>query len=212
MLRQCISLKQKDWIYKLLMIEYAINTAQLETTGYTLFFLNYEWTPWNLLQNDSRKDEYSRVRTFTQKVKDVILQVHDAILQARVKQTRHTNRHRRVSPFKLNNLVYVSTKNMNLPRQQARKLVLKYIGPYRIIRNAENEAFELELLLEMKNHNIHPVFHTLLLRIHVLNNDRLFPRREVGQVTRLSNENQEWTVDSIETHVGKGRTTLFKVL
>ena len=45
MLRQCISLKQKDWIYKLLMIEYAINTAQLETTGYTSFFLNYRQMP-----------------------------------------------------------------------------------------------------------------------------------------------------------------------
>ena len=101
---------------------------------------------------------------------------------------------------------------MNLPRQQVRKLVLKYIRPYRIIRNAGNEAFELDLPLEMKNYNIHPVFHTLLLRIHVPNNDRLFPEREVGQVTGLSDENQEWTVDSIETHVGKGRTALFKVL
>ena len=41
----------------------------------------------------------------------------------------------------------------------------------------------------MKNHNIHSVFHVLLLRIHVLNNDKLFPEREVGQVTGLSNEN-----------------------
>ena len=117
MLRQCISPKQKDWIYKLLIIEYTINTAQLETIRYTLFFLNYRQMPWNLLQNDSRKDEYSRVRTFVQKVKDAILQAHNAILQARVKQTRHANRCRRVSPFELNNLVYVSTKNMNLPRQ-----------------------------------------------------------------------------------------------
>ena len=70
-----------------------------------------------------------------------------------------------------------------------RKLVLKYIGLYRIIRNTGNEAFKLDLLLEMKNHNIHSVFHTLLLRIHVFNNDRLFSRREVRQVTRLSNEN-----------------------
>ena len=37
--------------------------------------------------------------------------------------------------------------------------------------------------------NIHPVFHALLLRIHVSNNDRLFPEREVGQVTGLSDEN-----------------------
>ena len=72
---------------------------------------------WNLLWNDSRKDEYLRVKTFVQKVKDAILQVYDTILQTRVKQTRHANRCRRVSPFKLNNLVYVSTKNMNLPRQ-----------------------------------------------------------------------------------------------
>ena len=93
-----------------------------------------------------------------------------------------------------------------------RKLVLKYIRLYRIIKNTRNEAFELELLLEIKNYNIHPVFYTLLLRIHVPNNDRLFPGREVGQVTGLSDENQEWTVDSIETHAGKGRTTLFKVL
>ena len=99
------------------MIEYTINTAQLETTGYTPFFLNYRQMPWNLLWNDPRKDEYSRVRTFAQKVKDAILQVYDTILQARVKQTRHTNRHKRVSSFKLNNLVYVSTKNMNLLRQ-----------------------------------------------------------------------------------------------
>ena len=101
---------------------------------------------------------------------------------------------------------------MNLPRQWARKLVPKYIGPYRIIRNTGNKAFELELPSEIKNHNIHPVFHASLLRIHVLNNDRLFPGREVGQVTGLSDENQEWTVDSIETHAGKGRTALFKVL
>ena len=73
--------------------------------------------PQNLLWNNPKKDEYSRVKTFTQKVKDAILQAHDTILQARVKQTRHANRHRRVSPFKLNNLVYVSTKNMNLSRQ-----------------------------------------------------------------------------------------------
>ena len=93
-----------------------------------------------------------------------------------------------------------------------RKLVLKYIRPYRIIRNARNKAFELDLLLEMKNHNIHSVFHASLLRIHVPNNDRLFPEREVGQVTGLSDENQEWTVDSIETHARKSRTALFKVL
>ena len=99
------------------MIEYAINTVQLETTRYTLFFLNYKQMLWNLLQNDSKKDEYSRVKTFTQKVKDTILQAYNTILQTRVKQTRHVNKCKRVSSFELNNLVYVFIKNMNLLRQ-----------------------------------------------------------------------------------------------
>ena len=79
------------------------------------------------------------------------MQAHNTILQARVKQTRHTNRKQRLSPFKLNNLVYVSTKNMNLLRQRARKLVLKYIGPYRLIRIAGNKVFELDLSNKLKN-------------------------------------------------------------
>ena len=57
------------------------------------------------------------------------------------------------------------------------------------IKNVKNKAFELDLILEIKNHNIHSVFHVLLLRIHILNNDRIFPKREVRQVTGLSNKN-----------------------
>lgn len=140
------------------------------------------------------------------------MQAHNTILQARVKQTRHANRRHRPSPFKLDNLVYVSTKIMNLPRQRARKLVPKYIGPYRIIRIAGNKAFELDLLSELKNRNIHPIFYVLLLRIHVPNNNRLFPGRDTSQVTGLNNESNEWTVDSIETHVRQGNTVIFKVL
>ncbi|EJC97345.1 ribonuclease H-like protein [Fomitiporia mediterranea MF3/22] len=49
MLRQCISPKQKDWIHKLLMIKYAINTVRSETIGYVPFFLNYGQMPRNLI-------------------------------------------------------------------------------------------------------------------------------------------------------------------
>ena len=37
MLRQCIGNTQKDWVSKLPTIEFAINLAQSETTGYSLF-------------------------------------------------------------------------------------------------------------------------------------------------------------------------------
>ncbi|KAF8799996.1 hypothetical protein BYT27DRAFT_7044881, partial [Phlegmacium glaucopus] len=40
MLRQCISPNQKDWVGKLPMIQFAINSAWSGSTGYAPFFLN----------------------------------------------------------------------------------------------------------------------------------------------------------------------------
>ncbi|KDQ05536.1 hypothetical protein BOTBODRAFT_77735, partial [Botryobasidium botryosum FD-172 SS1] len=72
------------------------------------------------------------VRVFAQRMRDAIISAHDAILEARVKQTRQANKHRKQAPFELNDLVYLSTKNLKLPKQRARKLVPKYIGPFPI--------------------------------------------------------------------------------
>ena len=40
MLRSCIGLTQKDWVLRLPAIEFAINLARSESTGYSPFFLN----------------------------------------------------------------------------------------------------------------------------------------------------------------------------
>jgi transposase InsO family protein len=40
MLRQCINAKQTDWVAKLPAIEFAINSARSESTGFAPFFLN----------------------------------------------------------------------------------------------------------------------------------------------------------------------------
>ncbi|KJA27562.1 hypothetical protein HYPSUDRAFT_99362, partial [Hypholoma sublateritium FD-334 SS-4] len=45
MLRQCIGGKQTDWVAKLPAIEFAINSARSETTGYSPFFLNHGRMP-----------------------------------------------------------------------------------------------------------------------------------------------------------------------
>ncbi|OCH85253.1 hypothetical protein OBBRIDRAFT_711053, partial [Obba rivulosa] len=74
------------------------------------------------------------VRVYVQRVKLAIMSAHDSIIAARVKQTRDANRRRRPSPFKADDLVYISTKNIGLPRGYARKLAPKFIGPYRITR------------------------------------------------------------------------------
>ena len=52
MLRQCIMPDQRDWVSKLPAIEFAINSARSESTGYAPFFLNFGRMPRNMIFNN----------------------------------------------------------------------------------------------------------------------------------------------------------------
>jgi hypothetical protein len=175
MLRQCVDSKQKDWVSKLPAIEFAINSARSESTGYAPFFLNNGRMPRSMIWEYSGPEEFLGVRNFALQRKLALMQAHDSILAARVKQTKDGNKHRRPSPFKKGDLCYVSTKNITFPKGYARKLVPKYIGPYKILEDFKNESYRIDLPRHLKHRGIHDSFHASLLRIHLPNDDRLFP-------------------------------------
>ncbi|KJA26977.1 hypothetical protein HYPSUDRAFT_99390, partial [Hypholoma sublateritium FD-334 SS-4] len=59
---------------------------------------------------------------------------HDAIIEARAFQTRQANKRRSSEPvIRVDDLVFLSTKNLNLPKNRARKLLPRFIGPYKVI-------------------------------------------------------------------------------
>lgn len=209
MLRQCISPNQRDWAVKLPGIEFAINSARTETTGYAPFFLNSGQMPRSMVWNSD--SEYPGVRVFAQRMKDAVMAAHDAIIAARVKQTRHANKHRKPAPFEKGDLAYLSTKNLTLPKGRARKLVPKFIGPYKILRDYGNNSYQLDLPAELKQRGLHDGFHTSRLRIHKASDDRRFPGRQIEQI-RGFGKTSEWVVDKIISHSGKGKTALFNVV
>jgi len=90
--------------------------------------------------------------------------------------------------------MYVSTKNMSLPKGHARKLAPKFIGPDRL-----------------RQQGIHSMFHSSLLRIHVPNNDRLFPGRQETQVADFGESEPEWQVEHVLSHVGSGPGATFEL-
>ena len=175
MLRQCINPNQKDWVSKLPTIQFAINSARSESTGYAPFFLNNGRMPRTMVWNSAGTDEYPNVREFAQKKKLALISAHDSIIGARMKQTRDANRKRQVVPFVTGDFVYLSTKNITFAKGLARKLIPKYIGPYKITHDFNNQSFRLELPAHLKKRGVHDVFHSSLLRIHIPNDDRLFP-------------------------------------
>ncbi|KAF9642949.1 hypothetical protein BDM02DRAFT_3105031 [Thelephora ganbajun] len=90
MLQQCVGPKQKDWVTKLLAIEFAMNSARSSTTRFTLFYLNYGHNPSPMIWKG--KELYPGVCQFTENMKDAIISMHDAIIVARVQHTVQANR------------------------------------------------------------------------------------------------------------------------
>ncbi|KNZ78729.1 hypothetical protein J132_10716, partial [Termitomyces sp. J132] len=114
--------------------------------------------------------------------------------------------------FEEGDFVYVSTKNITMPKGLAQKLSPKFIGPYQITKAKDNESFELNLSPSLKRRGIHNVFHASLLREHVLNDDRLFPGHLDTQISEADGEDREWAVDQIVAHSGARKGALFKIL
>src|SRR5258706_16371860 len=124
---------------------------------------------------------FSGVKSFAEKALMNIVIAHDSIIANRTFQTHYANRYRSAEePLKEGDLVYLSTKNLNLPKHQARKLMPTFIGPYPIGKaNPGTSNYTLKLTIELEAWNIHPTFHVSLLKPHVPNDDNRFPSRDV---------------------------------
>ena len=72
---------------------------------------------------------------------------HEVIIANCVQQTFHANRkHHTSDKYHVGDHVYLSTQNLTLCKGRARKLVPKYIGPYKVVK-AHKEASTVTLEL-----------------------------------------------------------------
>lgn len=211
MIRQSINDKQTDWVEKLPAVEFAINSARSESTGYAPFFLNNGRMPRPMIWPYADTSEVASIRNFALKKKLALMAAHDNILSARVKQTRDANRKRQPALFQVNDFVYLSTKHISYPKGLARKLIPKYIGPYRITKEFGNFSYQLDLPSSLKQRGINNAFHASLLRIHLPNDDRLFPGRMDEQVGIGEGTEGEWAIDTILSHRGVRELANFEI-
>ena len=56
--------------------------------------------------------------------------VHDVLIKDRIFQQKYADKKQHKEPeIKINNLIYLSTKNMAMPKCRGSKLVPKFVGP-----------------------------------------------------------------------------------
>lgn len=182
MLRAMVEPTQVDWVDWIPMVEFALNSSISASTGYAPFELNYGYIP-RWMATPVGESPYYGVTHFADRASANLQRAHDAIIESRVNQTYHANKRRQKGPeYAEGQLVYLSTKNLNLPKGRARKLLPKYVGPYPVTKVfAKESVCELRLPAELVKRRIHPRFHISLLRPYVANNDSKFPARKVSK-------------------------------
>ncbi|KXN92063.1 hypothetical protein AN958_10115, partial [Leucoagaricus sp. SymC.cos] len=135
----------KDWVTMLPAVEFAINLACSEVTGYTLFSLNNGRMSHSLIQDDSSNKEYPGVKKFALGLKNAIMSAHDSILTYQVKEIQTANWECLILPFDQGDLVYISTKNISMLKGLAQKFVPKFISLYPIIQRFSNNSFRVSI-------------------------------------------------------------------
>jgi hypothetical protein len=167
MLRAYISYHQKDWDLWLPMMEFAYNNSVNPSTGFSPFFLNYGHHP--LVPSSLLKPPATNVPAvseFLASQASALSQAKDAIIAAQNRQKHYADQKRRPVPFAVGDMVLLSTEHISVAAHKQRpskKLEPKFIGPYNIIAQVNDNAFELDLPPTMKQH---PVFNADLLRPH----------------------------------------------
>ena len=95
--------------------------------------------------------------------------------------------------------MYLSTKNLNLPKKQTKKLCPKFVGPYKVLHaSPKTSNYILELPTALQKCTIVPTFHVSLLQPHHPSDDAMFPKRvHLEPYDFGAPDDQEWFIDKI---------------
>ena len=108
---------------------------------------------------------FEGVKQFAQQAVWNLLDAHDTILEHRIEKTHYSNKCCKPSiEYQINDLVYLSTKNLALPKHRALKLMPKFIGPYKVLKAMNSLSnIMIEPPQEFKDRRINPTFQTSLV-------------------------------------------------
>ena len=134
------------------MTEFAINSNISSLTGFMPFELNYGFLPTFIGGISPTEVAKPGIKRFLNQAISNLEMVHNAIIDSRISQTHQANKQRRPKgPIAKGDKVYLSTENLSLPKSRTRKLMPKYIGPYKVKSSHPAESkYTLDLPPDLK--------------------------------------------------------------
>jgi len=190
MLRHYVSPDQTNWADLLCMAEFAYNSAWHESIQTTPFFLTYGYHPSTPLKRvlpsldhtngsvlalavldksrTQRRKAFATMQRvpavgkFTQHMQDALQRAKRALQSAQARMSSYADKGRSPVKISVGDMILLSSKNIQFRSGVSRKLMPRWLGPFKVIQQVNPVAFKLEL--NDWNTKLHPVFHASLLR------------------------------------------------
>ncbi|KAJ9524855.1 hypothetical protein QJQ45_003021 [Haematococcus lacustris] len=163
MLRHYISPTQADWPDYLSLAEFAVNNSWQESIKSTPFLVNTGQSPitpiLHSLPDKGRCPEGLSYATWWQ---EAVAKAKLCMQAAQQRQAAYANQDRGEVHYKVGQMVLLSTKNMRLKPGKARKLLPRFVGPFKVLDLVGQVAVNLQLPASMSR--LHPVFHLSLIK------------------------------------------------
>ena len=195
MLRHYVSPDQQDWDLFLSLAEFSMNSCFKSSTGCTPFQLVYGKNPRTPASSllDSICEENPTAKLTVERMHERLNRAKECILAAQSRDKAYADRKTRPQTFEVGQRVLLSTKNLRIAKSNlTKKLLPRFIGPFKVLKEVGKQAYELELPPTMK---MHDVFHVSLLK----------PYHQTGTyqpppITILLDGEEEFEVEQVLKH------------
>ena len=176
-----------DWTSHLSMVEFNCNCSINEAASHSPFEVMYGYQPSTpadrLLPLVGASADAADRLTLIADIREVVTQL------LKLSKERIAARSTRSAPnFQPGDLVYLSTRGLNIRSQKCKHLRDQKLGPYKVVTKVGINSYKLEL---PKGCRLHPVFHCDLLS-HATSSTSLRPHQ-----AEIEGDHEEYAVDYI---------------
>ena len=170
-LRAYVSHTQDDWVDHLPMAEFSANNHINESTGMTPFFADNGFHPCTgveppqAYQEAGQRAELLAADRIIANQKETVSYLYDQLTWSQQEQAYWANQNCQPHPeYKVRGIVYVDARHF-ASKRSSKSLSMKNAGPWKILRNIANKAYELDIPQHMRDAGLTPVFHPWKLHL-----------------------------------------------